>query len=510
MRILDVGAHDGFLSAFIAREHPAAHIDAVELNEDAARACDERINGACRVGAAEQAPDLFDPGSYDLVFAGELIEHVTDVPAFLDAMEAMLAPGGRIVLSTPAGTFGAGSNPHHLRCYRAIDLADVLRHRGRLVDMEVGPDGIANAAYEPCARLEDVAIYCGHGWESWHPADIEKRGLGGSETAGVRLAEELSELGYVVTVYGEMREGAVWHDVIFRHHEAFDPLDERGALIVSRIPEIADRPISARVKMLWLHDIDCADRLTPHRAECFDHVLTLSAFHEAHVAGRYPFAAGRVRRIRNGIHLPYFKPLPWEERAPRVLFTSSPDRGLDVLLALWPRVLEAVPDAELWHCYPAVYDRVAEQDPQVAAHRDLICKLAAGQPSVQRLGSLGQKELADLMCSSRVWAHPSWMGAHGAPFHETSCIGAMEAQAAGCHIVASGWGALPETVHRGALLNDGLHPGDPDWEDGFVERVVAGLDDEYTGHRALQDGPQYALDLAWSGVAEQVAALIAP
>jgi hypothetical protein len=31
------------------------------------------------------------------------------------------------------------------------------------------------------------------------------------------------------------------------------------------------------------------------------------------------------------------------------LYTSSPDRGLDFLLELWPRVREQVPDAEL-HC----------------------------------------------------------------------------------------------------------------------------------------------------------------
>jgi glycosyltransferase involved in cell wall biosynthesis len=509
VRILDAGAHDGFLTTLIRREHPDAHIDALELNEDAAKACGARINGRCLVGAAEDAPHLFEPGSYDVVFAGELIEHVQAVGALLDALEAMVNPGGRVILSTPDGTFAQGGNPHHLRTYRAVDLADLLRRRGVLIDMESSEDGIATAAYEPGPRGLDVAIYCGPGWEPWHPADIEQRGLGGSETAAVRLAEELSELGHVVTVYGEMREGAVWRNVIFRRHEAFDPLDERDAVICSRLPEVADRPIRAAVKLLWLHDVDVGPRLTPERAAGFDRILCLSEWHARHVAGRYPFAADRIETTRNGVHLAYFDPLPWEQRAPRVLFTSSPDRGLDVLLGLWPRVLDRVPAAELAHCYSAVYDKIADQDPVVGEHRKRIRSLSS-QPGVACLGSLGQRELATLMCSSRVWAHPSWMGAHGAPFHETSCIGAMEAQAAGCVVVASDWGALPETVYYGTLIESGPPPLlDKGWEDSFVESIVLGLVSPVVGEQAVSFGPQAAARMGWSGVAEQVAALIA-
>lgn len=507
MRLLDVGAHDGYLSAFIQRKHPNAHIDALELNAEAAAACQGRITGTCFVGPAEDAPLYFDTRSYDIVSAMEVIEHVRNVPEFLDALEAMVKPDGRIVISTPDGTFAEGGNPLHLRTYRAVDLADLLRHRGTLTDMEVGSDGIVSASYTPKRRLDDIAIYCGPGWEPWHPSDIETRGLGGSETAAVRLAECLSELGFVVTVYGELRESSVWRDVLFRRHEAFDPLDRRGALICSRIPEVGDRPIAAATRLLWTHDIDFGPRMNPRRAEAFDHVLVLSEWHRRHVAGRYPFLADKLLRTRNGIERSYFHPLPWEQRAPRVLYTSSPDRGLDVLLGLWPRVLEQVPDAELHHAYSAVYDRVADQDPAIAEHRDRI-RVLAKQPGVQSLGSLGQRDLARLMCSSRVWAHPSWMGLHDSAFHETSCIGAMEAQAAGCLVVASDWGALSETVQWGRLVNSG-GPGDTRWEDAFVAHIVEGLTSTAVGRKAVQRGPRVAEGLGWSGVAEQIGRLVA-
>jgi glycosyltransferase involved in cell wall biosynthesis len=200
-------------------------------------------------------------------------------------------------------------------------------------------------------------------------------------------------------------------------------------------------------------------------------------------------------------------PKPWAERAPRVLYSSSPDRGLDVLLEIWPRVLEHVPDALAAYAYPGVYDAVADQDPAVAEHRERIRKMAKDLPHVERLGSLSQPDLAALMCDTRVWVHPSWVTMANAPFFETSCIGAMEAQAAGCCVVASGWGALPETVRVGMLVPG---PGGTDkWKDGLVAGIVEGLTDERTGNAAVERGPEAVKDLGWDGVAAQVAGLIA-
>lgn len=505
-RILDLGAHDGFVSLWLLKQYPDAHIDGVELNSQAAALADRRLTGTCKVGCAEDAPHLFEPGSYDVVVAFELIEHVIDVPRFLDACEAMVRPGGTVMISTPDTTFGTGGNPHHLRTYRAIDLADLLRRRGLVTDMQVGTDGIVSASYTPRPRREDIAIYCGPGWEPWHPADIETRGLGGSETAAVRVAEHLSDLGFVVTVFGELAENVMWRNVIFRHWQTFDPLDSRGGLICSRLPEVADRPIASAVRMLWAHDTDFGDRLTPGRAEAFDHLLVLSEWHRAHVAGLYPFARDKLTLTRNGIERAYFDPLPWSARAPRVVYTSSPDRGLDVLLELWPRVLEKVPDAELHHAYAAVYDRVADQDPTVGAHREKIRRLAE-QPGVTRLGSLSQPDLAKLMCSSRVWAHPSWASMLDCPFHETYAIGAAEAQAAGCLVVASDWGALSETVRWGRRVNSGGIG--PRWQRAFVDHIVEGLTNPDVGAAAVREAPAAVRDLGWAGVAEQFGKLIA-
>lgn len=513
IRILDLGAHDGFVTLWLARQlrerGVEVRVDGVELHPGAVEIARRRLSaegvaGSIIQGDALHPSEYFEPGTYDVVVAYELIEHVPDPAALLAAAEGMLAPGGRVYVSTPDGTFGAGSNPHHLRAYRAQDLADLLRRRGRLHDMTVGTDGITVASYSPAERRGDIAIYTGAAWSPWSPVDIERKGLGGSETAAVRLAEQLSELGYVVTVYGEV-EQSCYRDVIFRHHSAFDPTVRRECVISSRIPELFDQLINARVRMLWMHDTDCQDRLTPGREERIDHILVLSRWHEEHVGGMYPFARPKLRRIRNGIEHAYFTGPLEEPRAQRMIYTSSPDRGLDILLEMWPKIRKQAPEAVFAFCYADVYDAVADQQPDLAAYRDRV-KSLADQPGIQVLGSLPQPEVARLMRTSMVWAHPSWASPQEQPFYETYCIGAVEAQAAGCMVVASDWGALSEVVTAGHLINSGALSDR--WREAFVNSVVEGLTNPETQAWAQEKGPTETADLGWGGVARSVAGLI--
>ena len=355
----------------------------------------------------------------------------------------------------------------------------------------------------PSRRAERgaISIYLGASWVPWHPVDIVTRGLGGSETASYRLAAALAALDYAVTLYGDF-EPAVISGVRLRPWTTFDPEEPRRGLISSRNPELFDTELAAQGTLLWAHDTDFQDRLTPERAAGVDAVVCLSAWHRAHLAQRYPWVADKLVTVRNGIVPRYFTRRPAPERTQRVLFSSSPDRGLDVLLQLWPQVRERVPRAELVCMYAPVYDAVADQDPALAAHRDTIRALAT-QPGVRRLDGLSQPALAQLMRSSMVWAHPSYCTPYADRFYETSCIGAMEAQAAGCCVVAANWGALRETVKTGTLI-DGDPAGD-DFKARFATAIVAGLTDPDRQRAAQSEGPPLVLGWDWGGVAEMIA-----
>lgn len=192
-------------------------------------------------------------------------------------------------------------------------------------------------------------------------------------------------------------------------------------------------------------------------------------------------------------------------REQRLVYTSSPDRGLDVLLELWPRIREHAPEATFAWSYSPVYFRIAEQDPVVGAHAARVRELS-DQPGVEPLGSLSQPALAKLMRSSLVLALPSYNTPHQAVFCETSCIGAMEAQAAGLVVVASHWGALAETIRVGRLISGPA--GSVEWRDALVREIVSGLTDSDVQAWAQLEGPKAAAQLGWGPVGEQIAGLI--
>jgi glycosyltransferase involved in cell wall biosynthesis len=195
------------------------------------------------------------------------------------------------------------------------------------------------------------------------------------------------------------------------------------------------------------------------------------------------------------------------ERELRVVYSSSPDRGGDIVLEVWPEVRKHVPDAELILTYPRWFELVAERFQLAAEHLDRIRRLLE-QPGVSRVeGGLGQKRLAHLMRSSMVWVAPSYYTPGGLKFEETSCISCMEAQAAGLVVVASNWGALTENVRYGTLLD-----GDPgevggEWRKQFVSGIVRGLTDPVAQQAAQVTGPEMMSGMGWAGAAEQLAAM---
>lgn len=517
MRILDLGAHDGFLSTWIVKQlrgegyEGDITLDGVELNSHGCEVFNRRVqelgvNGECKQGRAEDAVNLFEHQSYDAVLGCEIIEHVPNPEYFLDVCDQMTKKGGRVYISTPNGTFADGGNPHHLWAFRALDIFEMIRRRGHVVDVEVGVDTITTACYEPRHWVggPEVSIYTGQGWEPWHPSDIEERGLGGSETAAVRLAEALTELGYIVTVYGEMRESGAWGQVCYRHHRVFDPTEAKYMVIGSRCPWLFDQPINASRKVLWMHDTDYGQSMRQSDVDNVDAVMVLSNWHRDHVLETYPWLnPEKVHVTRNGIHTGYFtmEIEGLRRNHKRAMYTSSPDRGLDLVLQMWPKVRERVPDAELYYCYSDVYNKVADQNPQLASFRKRVQELA-DQPGVYNLGSLPQQGLAMAMRESGIWLAPSFNTLHGVRFHETFCIGAVEAAAAGCQIITSDWGALSERNEGNCYAHI---PGLPDEAgidgDQWVNAIVELMEHPYSH---LGRPSQLALSMGWVGVADDI------
>lgn len=99
LRVLDIGCGGGLTAEPLARlGADVTGIDAAEQTIGVARAhaAQSGLSVSYQVTSAE---DLSEP-PFDAVLALEVVEHVSDVPAFLSACAALVRPGGIFIAST--------------------------------------------------------------------------------------------------------------------------------------------------------------------------------------------------------------------------------------------------------------------------------------------------------------------------------------------------------------------------------------------------------------------------
>jgi ubiquinone/menaquinone biosynthesis C-methylase UbiE len=153
-RVLDLGCGTGDLAADLVRA--GARVIAV----DVARAALDRArtrHPELDLGLiALDGPLPFADGDFDAVWSSEVIEHVADTARWLSEVRRVLAPGGRVLLTTPshgrlrllAGGIERYSQPlgDHLHLYTARSLRELLS------EFAFGEIEVHAAAGPPLAR----------------------------------------------------------------------------------------------------------------------------------------------------------------------------------------------------------------------------------------------------------------------------------------------------------------------------------------------------------------------
>lgn len=131
-KVLDLGCGAGYGSAEMAAT--AAYVVGVDVSVEAialARREYARSNVTYVCGSGEALP--FHPGTFDLVVAFEMIEHLADWEALLREARRVLAPAGQFVVSTPNRLFYAesrrlsGPNPYHRHEFDYAEFDGALR-----------------------------------------------------------------------------------------------------------------------------------------------------------------------------------------------------------------------------------------------------------------------------------------------------------------------------------------------------------------------------------------------
>ena len=127
-KILDVGCGTGANLLMLSKYGDA---EGVDISEDALAFCRERGLDKVRLGAGEKLP--YEDGTFDLVTAFDVVEHMDDDLAGLREMRRVLRPGGRALLFVPTFMFLWGLQDdvsNHRRRYRLPELRRVLEQAG--------------------------------------------------------------------------------------------------------------------------------------------------------------------------------------------------------------------------------------------------------------------------------------------------------------------------------------------------------------------------------------------
>jgi glycosyltransferase involved in cell wall biosynthesis len=344
-----------------------------------------------------------------------------------------------------------------------------------------------------------------------HPDTLDKRSLGGSESAGLYMAKALAREGARVNVFCNTAEN--WRDSI---GVSFNPSvgwssATRGAVhdicIAQRSLDALAAPTSARLNLLWCHDLALGRDARRVRGALWniDRIVVLSEYMRAQYQEAYEIEPEVCFVSRNGVDLDLFREVAAggiRRDRNKLVYAARPERGLDLLLRdVMPRLLENEPELRL---YIAGYDHRHEEFVELYRECEQLARALGDRVVV--LGSLSKRDLYRHFLSARVYVYPT-PSPSSPGFREVSCICAMECQAAGLPVVTSALGALPETLApEGAILTG----GDPSnrselagYIEAFSQNVLTLVRDDERWAQASNAGMKRASSLDWSDVARE-------
>jgi ubiquinone/menaquinone biosynthesis C-methylase UbiE len=157
-RVLDIGCGEGQFAAALVRS--GAQVVAVDVAEEPLRRLRARHPSLDARLVAPEASLPLEDSSFDMVWAGETIEHVADTTQWLSEIRRVLRSSGLVLLSTPdhgpllrlrmalsQSAFEACFDPRsdHLRFYTRGSLVDLLADFGFEEVTVVGVGGLPTA-----------------------------------------------------------------------------------------------------------------------------------------------------------------------------------------------------------------------------------------------------------------------------------------------------------------------------------------------------------------------------
>lgn len=330
----------------------------------------------------------------------------------------------------------------------------------------------------------------------FHAKTIEERPLGGTETGIIRLAEALQDLGNEVFVCSSA-PFPLSSEVKYIAPQQVRFIQNLDIYIVVRGWSPLFLPIEAKQRYFWTGDawfskrhLGIGDKRIVKETTA---MLAVSVWHAKTLCEVSGFPNDKCLILRNGVHLADFAGTEKRHRR-RLIYSSTPFRGLSYLAPVFRKLKRKYADLEMkifssMSIYNKEWIGIPEKDGFEKVYEEL-----SQLPDVTVSGSILQKDLAREFMQASILAYPC-------NYEETSCITAMEAQAAGCVIVTSDLAALSETVGEAGILLKS-EPGSSEYMTQFTKALDSLLSDDVLFDRYSSNAKKQSLSTDWKNRAE--------
>ena len=320
---------------------------------------------------------------------------------------------------------------------------------------------------------KSVLLWVGYHAQKWDARNWVENGIGGSEYSMLKLAYKLQNKGYDVTVAGDVQLGWLWgvkwvnedalknnrgprglneaHDVRVKDH--YDIVV--GNNYISFIKHLEAVNISFDKAYFWMHNEDYykwykGEELNEYKSY-FKHpklkaIIGVSKFHanilKENASKLFDYtpheAHTYIRSIDNAIDLDDYT--EWKNEPieidtdnkvkGRIIWSSSPDRGLDMILSNWSDWKAKRPDLSLVVCSP----------PYSVGWLDK--KMLKGLKDVEWKANLCPLDLKREIAKAEYWIYCS-------DYVETYCISALEMMMGKVKIMTTGTGNIMSLIGNG-------------------------------------------------------------
>ena len=310
---------------------------------------------------------------------------------------------------------------------------------------------------------------------------LNHRGLGGSESATILMAQELSKIGFEVTIFNHCDYPGMYDIVRYENISFFDKSDgstevphilQQDIVVVLRTvepfldPKYQTLMTCAKFKVVMAHDTFLR---SDHRCEdllvngVIDEMFVLSDFQNyymstCHHGGRRrnpEVLKNKIFQTRNGV-VRHIQEVDVTQKDKNLfVYNASVTKGMVPLVQkIWPLIKTAIPEAKLTviggYYKFAEGDKPDEQEQNWRKMSSNPINLANG---IEFLGIIKQDEIAKILSKATYFLYPG-------AFPETFGISTLEALSYNVIPITTKFGALEETAVENAsyLIDYAIEP----------------------------------------------------